>query len=362
MDTIFTLNARGNVFLEVTSDAFEISQSRMMTEIQSMFQNTVRDLKKSGVDYANLKTALVPSLEHNEIGLVFDSTAIESSSYGREAMQAILPFLDPRSTQSILAGDLVASNEKQELVFNLLRENLILTKSFEYKHSNLLFCVYLTNLTDASLERIHEGLKSFSAYLGFIPTTYASSAKAYLSTILVNVCIKRESLIILPHEDDRSNDENINITFYPFEDLGFQIRSIQSHDFSHFLSYKIERPTWPGFETDTHFSLNAISGVVSPLADMDIQIEDAKYEYLIKAGKLIKGDLVELDKVQLANLIRSKIEASYIYNLRYLKDHDVKIFNVVIEVPRSASGRIARMNVALEYKPDDHLLRMITLY
>ncbi|MCF5224043.1 hypothetical protein [Pseudomonas syringae] len=362
MDTIFTLNARGNIFLEVTSNVFKVSQSRMMTEIQHMFKNTVRDLKKSGVDYAKLKTALIPSLEHNEIGLIFDSTAIESSSYGREAMQAILPFLDPRSTHSILAGDLVASNEQQELVYDILCESLIITRSFEYKHSNLLFCVYLTNVTDASLERIHEGLKSFSAYLGFIPTTYASPAKAYLSTILVNICIKRENLIILPHEDDRSNDENINITFYPFEDLGFKIRSIQSHDFSHFLSYKIERPTWPGFETDTHFSLNAISSVVSPLADMDIKIEDEKYEYLIKAGKLIKGDLVELDRDQLAGLIRSKIEASYIYNLRYLKDHDAKIFNVVIEVPRSGSGRIARMNVALEYKPDDHLLRMITFF
>lgn len=362
MDTIFTLNARGNVFLEVVSDVFAISQPRMMTEIQSMFRSTVRDLKKSGVDYAKLKTALIPSLDHNEVGFIFDSTAIESSSYGRVIMHEILPLLDPRSTQSILAGDLVASNEKQEFVFNLLQENLILTRSFEYKHSSLLFCVYLTNVTDASLERIHETLKSFSAYLGFIPTTYASLAKAYLSTILVNLCIKRENMIILPHEDDRPNDENINITMYPFEDLGFQIRSIQSHDFSHFLSYKIERPTLPGFETDTYFSLNAITSTVSPLAGMDIIIEDAKYDYLLKAGKLIKGGLVGFEKTQLADLIRSKIEASYIYNLRYMKDHDVKIFNVVLEFPRSVPGRIVRMNVALEYKPDDHLLRMITFY
>lgn len=362
MDTIFTLNARGNVFLEVVSESFNISQPRMMVEIQSMFRSAVRDLSKSGVDYTKLKTALVPSLDRNEAGFIFNSTAIESSSYGREVMHQILPLLDPKSTQSILVGDLVANNEKQEFVFNLLQENLVLVRSFEYQHSNLLFCVYLTNITDTSLKRIHEKLKSFPAYLGFIPTTYTSTAKSYLSTILANLCIKRESVILLAHEDDRSNDEDINITLYPFEDLGFQIRSIQLHDFSHFLSYKIERPTFPEFETDTHFSLNAIANTVSPLAGMDILIEDAKYDYLLKAGKLIKGGLIAAEKEQLANLIRSKIEASYIYNLRYMKVHEVKTFNVVLEVPRSVPGHPARMNVALEYKPDDRLLRMITLY
>lgn len=362
MDTIFTLNARGNVYLEVVSAAFEVSQPRMMAEIQAMFRKTVLDLKKSGVDYASLKTALVPSLENNEIALIFNTNAIESSSYGSVVMHKILPLLEPKSTQSILAGDLVASNDAQDFVFGMLQKQLVLTKAFEYEHSNFLYCVYVNNVTNSSIKRIHEGLKPFPEYLGLIPTTYACVAKAYLSTILVNVGVKRGGTIILPHEDDRSNDENLNITSYPFEDHGFKIKSIRAHDFSHFLSYKIERPIWPGFETDTHFSLNAITSLVKPLTDMDIHIEDGKYGYLIEQGKLIKADLTGLSKLQLMELIRSKVEANYIYNLRYIEEYDTRIFNVVIEVQRTISLGIARMIVALEYKPNENLLRMVTFF
>jgi hypothetical protein len=258
MDTIFTLNARGNVFLEVISDHFKISQPRMMAEIQSMFRSTVRDLGKSGIDYAKLKTALVPSLDRHEAGFIFDSTATDTCSYGAEVMSHVLPLLGLESTQSVLVGDLIASNDAQEFVFSLLQHWLVRVRSFEYKHSTLLYCVYITNLTDASLKRIHEGLQSFAAYLGFIPTTYSSPAKTYLSTTLVNMFLRRERVILLAHEDDRSNDENINITLFPFEEAGYQIRSIQQHDFSHFLSYKIERATYPGLNQTRIFRLTPL--------------------------------------------------------------------------------------------------------
>lgn len=363
MDTIFTLNARGNVFLEVVSAEFKISQPRMMAEIQAMFRSTVRDLGKKGVEYAKLKTALIPSLDRHEAGFIFDSTAIESGSYGSEVISHILPLLDARSTQSVLVGDLIASNDMQEFVFGLLQHWLVTVRSFEYKHSVLLYCVYITNLTETSLKRIHEGLHSFNAYVGFIPTTYSSPAKTYLSTTLVNLFVKRERMILLAHEDDRSNDENINITHYAFEEAGYQLRSMQQHDFSHFLSYKIERATFHGFESDTHFSLNAIAENVSALSGLDVLIEDAKYEYLLKAGKLIKGELTQASKAKLADMIRSKVEANYIYNLRYMRDHNVRSINVVLEIPRLSKGEFpARMNVSLEYRPDDRLLRLITLY
>ena len=106
MDTIFTLNARGNVFLEVVRDQFKISQPRMMAEIQAMFRSTVRDLGKSGVDYTKLKTVLVPSLDRHEAGFIFDSTAIDSGGYGAEVMSRFLPLLDinHRSGLSTVVG------------------------------------------------------------------------------------------------------------------------------------------------------------------------------------------------------------------------------------------------------------------
>ncbi len=186
MDTIFTLNARGNVFLDVASKRLNISQSKMRTEIQTMFHSMVQDLDKSGLRYADLKTALVPSLDHHEAGFIFDSTAIESNIYGAEVMSRVLPLLDPRSTQSCLVGDLIAPDSAQEFVFSILEQFLVGNRPLEYIHSTLLFCVYLNNLSKKSLERIHENLQTFPAYLGYVPCTYSSVAKTYLSTTIID--------------------------------------------------------------------------------------------------------------------------------------------------------------------------------
>ncbi|MBF8668318.1 hypothetical protein IR012_00815 [Pseudomonas putida] len=362
MIIIFTLNARGNVFLETMGDHYKIPAPRMRKEIQWMFDTTVQSLANSGVSYEALRTILTPSTKKDEAAFLFDSTIIEDYSYGRVAMERLLPLLDPRSSHSILVGDLVGSNELQQKIHEILREQLVLARSYKYQHSANIFCIYVNNLSNASLERINEGLSPDPAYIGYIPTTYESRAKSYLSTVLGNQCIKHGNVMIIAHEDDRSNDENVNNTSYPFEDYGYKIRSIQQHYFSHFLSYKIERKPISGLEFDTYFSLNAISDNVSQLTGMDVLIEDAKFNYLITAGKLVKGGFTDIEKEELAFLVRMKIEDNYIYGLRYQKEHDVMSFNVVIELSRHDTYSPVRMNVGLEYRPTENMLRMITCF
>ncbi|GHS84153.1 hypothetical protein ACOQNQ_03240 [Pseudomonas juntendi] len=362
MTTIFTLNARGNVFLESMGDHYKIPAPRMRKEIQWMFGTTVQSLAKSGVNYETLRTTLVPSTKKDEAAFLFDSTTIDDYGYGRVAMDKLLPLLDPRSSHSILLGDLVGSKELQQRIYEILREQLILARSYKYKHSTNIFCIYVNNLSNASLERINEGLSPDPAYIGYIPTTYESRAKSYLSTVLANQCIKHGNMMIVAHEDDRSNDENVNITSYSFENYDYKIKSIQQHYFSHFLSYKIERKPIPGLEFDTYFSLNAISDNVSQLTGMDVFIEDAKFNYLVTAGKLVKGGITDIEKNELAFLIRMKIEDNYIYGLRYQKEHDVMSFNVVVELTRHDTHRPVRMNVGLEYRPTENILRMITCF
>ncbi|PKM31094.1 MAG: hypothetical protein CVV07_02730 [Gammaproteobacteria bacterium HGW-Gammaproteobacteria-11] len=166
------------------------------------------------------------------------------------------------------------------------------------------------------------------------------------------------------HEDDRSNEENINMAGYPFEDYGLEIYSLQSMYFDVLLSYKIERPVFKGFEVDTELSLNAISDQIFPIEGFEIEIEDAKHEYLksAKCGKLEKAGIEALGKKELSNIIRSKVSNSYIYNLSYLSDHDVSKFNVMLEIPRGDDGYPTRIVVVLEYKPQEKLLRVITMY
>jgi hypothetical protein len=79
---IHTLDARDNVMLEVMRDYFNLDPRRMYYEIQGMREMVEGTLRQKGVNYDELRSALVPSQDRREIALVFDSTAVESHWYG----------------------------------------------------------------------------------------------------------------------------------------------------------------------------------------------------------------------------------------------------------------------------------------
>ena len=362
MQPIYTLNARSNVFLEVIRDYFKLSNPEVRREIQAMHQAVQDILANKGIDYSELKSALVPRADRIEAAFIFNSQSIESSCYGYEVFSELIPILDKRSNNSILCGDLI--HDGQQFIFNVLDESMVLARSFEFVHGSSLFCVYFNNLTELMLKRLHEELISYEAYLGFIPAKYASKARIFLSTTLANSFLKRQSQIIMGHEDDRPNKENVNMVGYPFEENGYTCISLQSQYFDTFLSYKIERPVFPGFESDTEFAINAVTDNVQPLNDLTILIEDSKFEYLRseKAGRMKKAGLFELHKNELAELIKAKIAANYIYNMVHLEDHDVIKFTLMIEVRWSEDELPTKITTALEYMPEKKIIRVITLY
>ncbi|MCK5472983.1 MAG: hypothetical protein KAI59_03050, partial [Planctomycetes bacterium] len=246
----------------------------------------------------------------------------------------------------------------------IIEESLVLSRSFKFVHGSLLYCVYVNNLSCKLLERLHAELANFRPYVGFIPANYSSRAKIYLSTILVNSFLKHGNHVIMGHEDDRPNTENVNIVGLPFEEFGYQISSLQSIYFDLFLSYKIERPVYSGFEVDTEMSLNAITDQIIPLEGCSILVEDAKHKYLLseKGGKLCKAGIEDIGRNELETLIQSKITASYIYNLVYLEKYNVYKFNLILEISRPDMDDPVKFLVAIEYKPEEKVLRVLTLY
>ena len=358
---IFTLEARSNAMLEVMRDRYQLDSAAMHREIQHLHLEAIKALEKKRIPYSELKSALIPKTDRHEAGFIFDSREIESDWYGREVSRQVLPLLDHRSTQSVLCGDLLGHN--QQVIFNILNESMVLARSFEFVHGTLLYCVYINHLSDAALQRLHEGLSKFHAYLGYLPATYQTRGKTYLSTTLVRSFLKYGRTVLMGHEDDRSDDENINMIGFPFEDFGYEIRSLRTTHFDLFLSFKVERAVYPGFEVDTELSLNAVSQKIIPLQDCNLQLDDRKFGYLKsrKFGKLRKAGLDQLDREQLAELIKNKIAASYIYNLTFLNQYNVIMFNVIIEVPDPRGGHPTRFVAALEYKPDAKVLQVITL-
>ena len=362
--SVHTLNARGNVLLEVTRDYLKIPPQAMFREIQYLRRSTEEALALKGIKYADLKTALVPDRQRKEMALVFDRNAIEDNWYGLPVFRRILPLFERNSNHSVLVGDYIGEQNVQDVLFMAMQGAVVLTRDVEFQHSSQFFVVYINNLTEAMMLKFHNGLTNWNAYIGYADATYASRFKLLLSTMLANAFLKHREVIIQGHEDDRPNTEDVNMCGYPFADYGYTCRSIQGHLEGTMLSYKIERPVYGTFAVDTEFGLNAISPNPQPLEHFSVEVEEAKLGYLksAKSGSLARAGLELVTSAELAALIRSKISASYIYNMSYDDTHDVSKFNVIIEVPTMGGGEPTRLLAALEYKPENQSLRLITLY
>jgi hypothetical protein len=362
--SLHTLNARDHVMLEVTREYFSLTPEHMFREIQGMRRLVEEALKPKGISYDALKSALVPDRQRREIALVFDTSAIASGWYGYDVAERIIPLFEKKSNHSVLVGDYLDRPGHEQEIFEAFEEAVDLRRSVDFRHPTQFYIVYINNLTDAMVERFDQGLAGYEAYVGLADMTYMSRLKIYLSTMLVNSFLKHGKSIIQGHEPDRDNTEDVNMSGYPFEENGYECRSLSDDLFGVLLSYKIERPVFPGFEVDTEFAINAVNPLPLPLDDFRIEVEEAKLGYLkdAKAGSMERAGLAAVNTATLAGIIREKVADSYIYNLVFDREHNVTKFNVIIQLNAREREKPTRLLAALEYRPVDKVLRLITLY
>ncbi len=207
-------------------------------------------------------------------------------------------------------------------------------------------------------------MKAHGAYLGYVPCTYASLAKTFISMSLVNLAIKHKTVVILGHEDDRPNTEDYNLHLHDYTVLGLNLKSIQSSYFSTFLAYKIERMFLEKSDDDLEIALRSMSSEAAPLADFTVLIEEAKFSKYLqtkKLGKLERAGVAKLPKAELEEAIRRKLRSNYLYNMEWIDErtHQLSKFNIMLEFPR-VGGFPERLLVSLEYKPAEKVLRLLT--
>lgn len=360
--TIFTLNARDNVFLDVMKDYLNLNEDQIYSEIEYLFDELGLILESKNINYQDLKKGLIPSLDRKEVAFVFDTNRIKSGSYGADVFEHLLPAFSNTGSHSVLCGDYIGDDELKETLYEEFRNRLLTNCEIDYRHHSQFYIVYINNLSEKMLESFSEKLDDYAGYVGYFDLTVTSFLKSYLSTILVNSFLISKNQVISAHEDDRDNKEDLNMYGYSFEENGFNVRSIQSMYFMLFLSYKIERGVIAGFESDTSFSLNAIGSDVMDIYDFELQVEEKKLGYLKseKGGSLKKADLSEVTVQELEELIKLKLKDNYIYNLTFIKEHNTLKFNIMLDV--TARDGIIRLNAALEYLPSEKVLRLITMF
>ncbi len=358
---IFTLDARDNVLLEVISH--DVDKTAIYKFINKTFDEMVSILEQKGIQYDELKNALIPHRDKREVAFTFNRESIDSGWYGNDVFTQLIPLLDKRSSHSILNGDMLGFDKYKENIKEKFLNNLIMARDFEYKVQHQFYLVYLNNLTDEMVKNINDRLLNYTPYVGFLDLTHNSFMKTYLSMTLANCCLKFKDMVIFGHEPDRDNTENVNMSGYRFEENDYVCKSISDDYYGLFLSYKIERQTFPN-EKDTGFSINALTDDIHQVPDLDIIIEEPKLLYLLKEkeANLKRAELLGLTTEELAKFIKSKIEMNYVYNLTYLPKHNTLKFNVMIDVKGKKMDTQVKIVASLEYQPQSRQLRLITLF
>lgn len=335
---IFTFDAKGFLLYPVMKSHFELSDDDVYKTIQEGFELLLRQLAMKKISYESLKRALVPNQDKDrfETCFVIDSTQIDCCDYGNYVFEKLIPLLDKESTYSILCGDYIdflckyRSDSQLQLRYEMSKI-LVRCHESEYKQSSQYFFVYINRLSGSQRLKIVEGLYPYKWFTGVADVTHKSFFKSYISNILVNVCIKNKNTVIMSHPSDYSEEKNVNMRGFPFEENGFKLVSINDDSYSAFLNYKIESEI-PDKE-DVSFSFNALFPKFDSFEKIELQISDDKwYKYLTDKEKG-KGQIVEalgyasVDKERFKREVFKHICANYIYDLKK-NEYNVLMFNV----------------------------------
>ncbi len=361
---IYTLDAANCFLLPVTSDYLGLTDKQCAKVIINSLVELKRILKQKGVEYEDLKASLIPVhsfKDGQEIAFIFDASLINARDYGNVIFDALIPALNKESKYSILCGDIITTKLPPVEAKKILFENLNLIHKSCYKSPAQYFVVYFNKLTKAQLATIVEALSSLKFFTGYVDVSFSSPLKTILSLSLGNLGIKYKNKIILSHESDRDDFENVNLRGYGFEENGFTVISINETLFNLFLSYKIVS-MFPDAD-DLKYSLLAISKEYLPVLDLPVKVPEGKLSYIKKDKShaikyLNSGNITEKE---LEYWITNSIKRSYLYNLEYVEEHDTIKFNIIAEQNNKQSV-MCKVLVALKYIKETKKLQIVSMY
>lgn len=359
---IFTLDGRNNVLLPLLLDIFDLSNQECAKIVDGMLSALKEKLLEKNIEYEKLKSALVPVHKgKKEVAFIFDSSLIKDDWYGYVVFQHLLQGLNKESTYSILDGDIIADKLPLQVSKEIIFENLVQFNPTKFQHPSQYYAVYINNLTESQQNSIIGVLQSQVFFVGYVDMTFSSRLKTLLAYSLTPRGIKHKDIIILPHEDDCKDGENINNCGYPFEDYGLSVKSVGEMYYTLFLSYKIEAQF--SDPKDLSYSINAIYSNVTSVFKLPVYVSNEKLSYLKeqKTAIMEKLRLMEFSTEQLSCLIKERIKNGYFYNLEYLETYRVPKFNLSLELS-TTEGHLRKVLVSLKYSTEQKRLELITMY
>ena len=360
---IYTVNARSNIKWDVMKKHFGFNKTEIMDIINLEFKKTIEILEEKKIKYQSLKSILTPDYKRNkkEVVFCFDSSKIDTSWYGGVVFSHLIPLLDKKHKHAILHGDFLSMGLPESFSYKTIFENIIQLNPTNYIYSGQYFMVYITNLSEGEIKTFIKELKKYPWFTGYGDMTYSNTLKDFLAYCLGQNCLQNNNIVIMSHEDDREDTENINLIGYPFEKNGFQIISLKQYYYLSFLEYKIESRVVD--KSDLLFCLNVISDNAIDYEKFDIIVQPEKYEYVKKKniGAMEKVGIKDMKLDKFTSLLRDKLRESYIYNLE-INDYNIAKFNTNIEIDGIVSYGKVKLLASFDYNTEKQQLRLLNLF
>lgn len=358
-DLIHTLEARSNFQLEWLKSHFQLSSLQMHRAIQGSYLALRAGLEAKGIDYKELKNALVPLTNKIETAFFFDWTKFSTNFWGQEVMDMFLPRLDRNGTRSILYGDWTGGGSSFADAFQESYGETDMEGRFPnaWRAGTVAF-YYVNNLTSAGKQAFEQTFANHPAYIGALDLTYTSLMKAMISTMLIRAFIQHRNVVIDTHEDGLGPNHNEGYLPWNFKKFGLSVKSVESSLYQMFLSYKIERLELDD-EEDVAMSLNALTPDPVHIDDCALDIDERKLGYLrlVHGSALKHAGVYELSASELAERIKAQFRGGYIYSMGRSREDDTLKFNVIVE----DRGR-SRVQCGLKYFPVERRVSVITLF
>ena len=360
---LYTINARNNIKWNVMKNYYNLSKSEIMENINSEFKETIGILDEKKINYQSLKAILIPNHKGNkkEVVFCFDSNKIDSLWYGGVVFKQIIPLLDKKRKHAIFHGDFLTLGLPEDVAYVAFVENIIQLNPINYIYSGQYFMVYINNLTEDELKSFIKQLRKYPWFIGYGDMTYANILKDILAYCLGQCCLQSNNIVIMSHEDNRENTENINLIGYPFEKNGFEIRSIKQYYYSSFLEYKIESRIVD--KCDLLFCLNTISDNAIDFEEYDIIVPPEKFEYIKNKNiaAMEKTGIKNMKVDEFISMLKEKLLESYIYNLE-INDYNIAKFNTNVEIDDISGDEKVKLLVSFDYNTEKRQLRLLNLF
>ncbi|MFH9195546.1 MULTISPECIES: hypothetical protein [Streptomyces albovinaceus subgroup] len=361
---IHSVKTHNNLLLAAMRDRFNLTDQAFHRMMRADHLHLSRTLDELDIAYSSLANALKPDHRRREIALLFDSTVASARSngwYGRDVAEAWISGLPrPRKSvpvNSILRGDLL--DAPADKVQAAMEKSVIYHRPYRVTHSQLVYCVYVTNLSQEQADTLAATAAEHPAYFGYADCTGRSILKTHLGLSLMNSGLRVGGMIL----EGADVDMEPNGAGLPFEALGFTPTAVINMLFLPFLGYRINSHLTGQNREDNRSALATLSPDAARLEAPDIWMTPGRYGYL-QDGKhrdsMEQAGLLPLDQPAFEAAVSKLVAQGYLYNLR-LDEYGNLLYTALVDIEVEDS-RYQTFTIGLRFNPEDKRVELMTFF